>query len=40
MSLYTERLNGRMAMLGLAIGVTVEAFTGKGILSQVFGLVN
>ena len=38
--LYTERLNGRMAMLGLAIGVTVEAFTGKGILSQVFGLVS
>ena len=38
MILYTERLNGRMAMLGLAIGVTVEAFTGKGILGQVFGL--
>ena len=37
-NLYTERLNGRMAMLGLAIGVTVEAFTGKGILDQVFGL--
>ncbi len=37
-NLYTERLNGRMAMLGLAIGVTVEAFTGKGILKQVFGL--
>ena len=36
--LYTERLNGRMAMLGLAIGVTVEALTGKGILNQVFGL--
>ena len=37
-NLYTERLNGRMAMLGLAIGVTVEALTGKGILDQVFGL--
>ena len=37
-NLYTERLNGRMAMLGLAIGVTVEALTGKGILQQVFGL--
>ncbi len=37
-SLYTERLNGRMAMLGLTIGVSVEAFTGKGILDQVFGL--
>ena len=35
---YTERLNGRMAMVGLAIGVTVEALTGKGILDQVFGL--
>ncbi|KZR88443.1 hypothetical protein MITS9508_02268 [Synechococcus sp. MIT S9508] len=29
-----------MAMLGLAIGVTVEALTGKGILNQVFGLFN
>ncbi|WP_413746286.1 hypothetical protein [Synechococcus sp. MIT S9507] len=37
-NLYTERLNGRMAMLGLAIGITVEAITGKGILDQVFGL--
>ena len=37
-NLYTERLNGRMAMLGLAIGVTVEALTGKGILDQVLGL--
>ena len=37
-SLYTERLNGRMAMLGLTVGVSVEAFTGKGILDQVFGL--
>lgn len=37
-NLYTEQLNGRMAMLGLAIGVTVEAITGKGILDQVFGL--
>ena len=37
-NLYTERLNGRMAMLGLAIGVTLEALTGKGILDQVFGL--
>jgi len=27
-----------MAMLGLVIGVTVEALTGKGILDQVFGL--
>ena len=37
-NLYAEQLNGRMAMLGLAIGVTVEAITGKGILDQVFGL--
>ncbi|QNI58676.1 hypothetical protein SynBIOSU31_01807 [Synechococcus sp. BIOS-U3-1] len=35
---YTERLNGRMAMVGLTIGITVEALTGKGILDQVFGL--
>ena len=27
-----------MALLGLAIGVTVEALTGKGILDQVLGL--
>ena len=27
-----------MAMLGLAIRVSVEALTGKGILDQVFGL--
>ena len=27
-----------MAMLGLAIGMSVEALTGKGILDQVFGL--
>ena len=27
-----------MAMVGIAIGVTVEALTGKGILDQVFGL--
>ena len=39
-NLYTERLNGRMAMLGLAIGVTVEALTGRGIIDQVFGLFN
>tara|TARA_B100001063_G_scaffold102252_1_gene95455 strand:- start:1271 stop:1444 length:174 start_codon:yes stop_codon:yes gene_type:complete len=37
-NLYTERLNGRMAMVGLTIGITVEALTGKGILDQVFGL--
>ena len=37
-NLYTERLNGRMAMVGIAIGVTVEALTGKGILDQVLGL--
>jgi len=27
-----------MAMVGLTIGITVEALTGKGILDQVFGL--
>ena len=37
-NLYTEQLNGRMAMLGMAIGITVEALTGKGILDQVLGL--
>ena len=39
-NLYNERLNGRVAMLGLAIGVTVEVLTGKGILDQVLGLLS
>lgn len=30
-----ERFNGRAAMLGFAIGVLVEAFTGYGILHQI-----
>ena len=33
---FSEKLNGRAAMLGLAIGLAVEAFTGKGILEQVW----
>lgn len=30
-----ERFNGRAAMLGFAIGLVVEAFTGFGILDQI-----
>ena len=30
-----ERFNGRAAMLGFAIGLLVEAFTGFGILHQI-----
>ena len=35
---FSEKLNGRAAMLGLAIGLATEALTGKGILDQVFGI--
>ena len=35
-----ERLNGRLAMLGFAIGLLTEALTGHGILSQfTFGVL-
>jgi len=30
-----ELLNGRLAMLGFAIGVTLELITGQGILQQI-----
>lgn len=33
-----ERLNGRVAMLGFAIGLLVEALTGDGILQQIADL--
>ncbi len=33
-----ERLNGRIAMLGFAIGLLVEAFSGDGILQQIVDL--
>ena len=32
---FSEKLNGRAAMLGLVIGLAVEALTGKGIIEQV-----
>ena len=35
---FSEKLNGRAAMLGLAIGLATEALTGKGIIDQVFGI--
>ena len=34
---FNEKLNGRLAMLGLTIGLATEFLTGKGILQQVFG---
>ena len=34
---FSEKLNGRAAMLGLIIGLAVEAVTGKGIIQQVWG---
>ena len=33
---FNEKLNGRVAMLGLLIGVATEAITGKGIVEQVW----
>ena len=35
---FSEKLNGRAAMLGLAIGLATEALTGRGIIEQVFGI--
>ena len=33
---FSEKLNGRAAMIGLVIGLAVEAATGKGIIQQVW----
>ena len=35
---FTEKLNGRVAMLGLAIGLATEWITGQGIIQQVFDI--
>ncbi len=32
---FAENWNGRLAMLGLLIGILTELMTGKGILSQL-----
>lgn len=32
---FAENWNGRLAMLGLSIGILTELMTGKGILSQL-----
>ena len=32
---FSKKLNGRAVMLGLGIGLAVEALTGKGIIEQV-----
>jgi hypothetical protein len=32
---FAESWNGRLAMLGLAIGFATELMTGKGILAQL-----
>lgn len=34
-NLENELLNGRLAMLGIAIGLITELITGHGILSQL-----
>ena len=34
-SAFAEALNGRLAMLGIAIGFATELMTGHGILSQI-----
>ncbi len=37
---FSEKLNGRLAMLGLTIGLATEWLTGQGIIQQVFGFFN
>ncbi len=32
---FAEIWNGRLAMLGLAIGIATELLTGQGVLSQI-----
>ncbi len=32
---FAENWNGRLAMIGLAIGLATELLTGKGILAQL-----
>jgi hypothetical protein len=32
---FAETWNGRLAMLGIVIGIATELLTGKGILSQL-----
>ena len=32
---FAENWNGRLAMLGFAIGIATELLTGQGILSQL-----
>lgn len=32
---FAEILNGRLAMLGIVIGISTELLTGQGILSQL-----
>jgi hypothetical protein len=32
---FAETWNGRLAMLGFAIGIATELMTGQGILSQI-----
>jgi hypothetical protein len=34
-SKFAETWNGRLAMLGLVIGIATELLTGQGILSQL-----
>ena len=36
--IFSEKLNGRVAMLGFAIGLATEWITGQGIIQQVFGI--
>ncbi len=33
---FSEKINGRAAMLGLTIGLAVEVLTGKGIVEQLW----
>ena len=35
---FNRKLSGRLAILGLAIGLITKALTDRGILDQVFGI--
>lgn len=39
-TVFSEKLNGRAAMLGFILAVTTEAITGQGIVGQVSSLLN
>lgn len=39
-TIFSEKLNGRAAMMGFILAVTTEAITGQGIVGQVSSFLN